>query len=145
MACDEGYEMTEATIRWKWLNGMYIYTAVGAGSLGVAMLLAPHLVVAYLQMPNQDPMVFGVVGSAYVAFAMTSILGLRFPLRFVPVLILQLIYKLVWLVAVFLPTLISGTTAAYAWVFAAIFLSYVIGDFIAIPFRQLLAQEFMKA
>ena len=136
--------MTEATIRWKWLNGMYVYTAVGAGSLGVAMLLAPQLVVAYLQMPIQDPMVFGIVGSAYLAFAMAAILGLRFPLRCVPVLMLQLIYKSVWLVAVFLPTLISGTPAAYAWVLAAISLSYVVGDCIAIPFRQLLAQESMK-
>ena len=136
--------MTEATIRWKWLNGMYVYTAVGAGSLGVAMLLAPQLVVAYLQMPIQDPMVFGIVGSAYLAFAIAAILGLRFPLRCVPVLMLQLIYKSVWLVGVFLPTLISGAPAAYAWVLAAIFLSYVVGDCIAIPFRQLLAQESMK-
>lgn len=136
--------MTEATIRWKWLNGMYVYTAVGAGSLGVAMLLAPQLVVAYLQMPIQDPMVFGIVGSAYLAFAMAAILGLRFPLRCVPVLMLQLIYKSAWLVGVFLPTLISGAPAAYAWVLAAIFLSYVVGDCIAIPFRQLLAQESMK-
>jgi len=62
----------------------------------------------------------------------------------VPVLMLQLIYKSVWLVGVFLPTLISGAPAAYAWVLAAIFLSYVVGDCIAIPFRQLLAQESMK-
>jgi len=136
--------MTNATIRWKWLKGMYVYTAVGAGSLGVAMLLTPQLVVAYLQMPIQDPMVFGIVGSAYVAFAMAAILGLRCPLRCVPVLMLQLIYKSIWLVAVFLPTLIAGTPAAYAWVLAAIFLSYVVGDCIAIPFRQLLAQESMK-
>src|SRR5450759_4080239 len=120
--------MTVATIRWKWLNGMYVYTAVGAGLLGVAMLLAPNLVVAYLDMPIQDPVVFGVVGSAYVAFAIASILGLRFPLRFMPILILQLIYKSVWLVSVFLPMLISGTPPAYAWVFAAIFVSYVVGD-----------------
>ena len=137
--------MTDTTIRWKWLNGMYVYTAVGAGLLGVAMLLAPNLVVAYLDMPIQDPVVFGVVGSAYVAFAIASILGLRFPLRFVPVLILQMIYKSVWLVTVFLPMFISGTPPAYAWVFAAIFVSYVVGDCIAIPFRHLLAQESMKA
>ena len=135
--------MTEATIRWKWLTAMYIYTAVGAGLLGVAMLLAPNLVVAYLHMPIQDPVVFGVVGSAYLAFAIASLLGLRFPLRFIPILMLQLIYKSVWLVTVFLPMLISGTPPGYAWLFAAIFVSYVVGDCIAIPFRQLLAQESM--
>jgi len=136
--------MTVVTIPWKWLNGMYVYTAVCAGLLGVAMLLAPNLVVAYLGMPIQDPIVFGVVGSAYVAFAIASILGLRFPLRFVPVLMLQLIYKSVWLVTVFLPMFISGTPPACAWMFAAIFVSYVVGDCIAIPFRHLLAQESVK-
>ena len=135
--------MTEATIQSKWLRGMYIYTALGAGLLGVAMLLVPNLVVAYLHMPVQDPVVFGVVGSAYIAFAIASVLGLRFPLRFVPILILQLIYKSVWLGAVFLPMLISGTPPAYAWLFAAIFASYVVGDCIAIPLRHLLAQESM--
>jgi hypothetical protein len=135
--------MTDTTIRWKWLKAMYIYTAVGAGLLGLAMLLAPNLVVTYLQMPIQDPVVFGVVGSAYVAFACASLFGLRFPLRFIPILMLQLIYKSVWLVAVFLPMLISGTPPAYAWLFAAIFVSYVVGDCIAIPIRQLLARESM--
>jgi hypothetical protein len=90
--------VTEATIRWKWLNAMYVYTAVGAGLLGLAMLLAPNLVATYLQMPIQDPVVLGVVGSAYLAFASASILGLRFSLRFIPILMPQLIYKSVWLV-----------------------------------------------
>jgi hypothetical protein len=135
--------MTEATVRWKWLSGMYVYTAVGAGLLGVAVLLAPNLVVAYLHMPIQDPVVFGIVGSAYVAFALASVLGLRFPLHFIPILILQLIYKSVWLAAVFLPMLISGRPPAYAWLFAAIFVSYVVGDCIAIPFRHLLSQPSM--
>ena len=135
--------MTDTMIRWKWLNAMYIYTAVGAGLLGLAMLLAPNLVAAYLQMPIQDPVVFGVVGSAYLAFASASILGLRFPLRFMPILMLQLIYKSVWLVAVFLPMLISGTPPVYAWLFATIFVSYIVGDCIAVPFRHLLARESM--
>ena len=39
--------------------------------------------------------------------------------------------------------LISGTPPAYAWLFAAIFVSYVVGDCIAIPFRHLLARESM--
>ena len=39
--------------------------------------------------------------------------------------------------------LISGTPPAYPWLFAAIFVSYVVGDCIAIPFRHLLARESM--
>ena len=65
--------MTDTMIRWKWLSAMYVYTAAGAGLLGLAMLLAPNFVAAYLHMPIQDPVVFGVVGSAYLAFASASI------------------------------------------------------------------------
>jgi len=50
-------------------------------------------------------------------------------------------WRIFWQIAVFLPMLISGTPPAYAWLFAAIFVSYVIGDCIAIPFRHLLARE----
>lgn len=135
--------MTEATIRWKWLNGMYIYTAVGDGLVGVGLLLAPNHVVAYLHMPSQDPVVLGVVGSTYISFTLASILGVRFPLRFIPILILQLIYKSVWLVAVFLPMIISGTPPAYAWLSATVFASYIVGDCIAIPFRRMLMKETM--
>lgn len=141
LARKKGYAMTEATIRWKWLNGMYIYTAVGDGLVGVGLLLAPNHVVTYLHMPSQDPIVLGVVGSVYVAFTLTSILGVRSPLRFIPILILQLIYKSVWLMAVFLPMLISGTAPAYVWLSAAIFASYIVGDCIAIPFQRMLTKE----
>ena len=73
LASKEECAMTDTMIRWKWLSAMYVYTAAGAGLLGLAMLLAPNFVVAYLHMPIQDPVVFGVVGSAYLAFASASI------------------------------------------------------------------------
>lgn len=127
-----------ARARVSWLKGMYLYTALGAGVLGLMMLLLPQWLSAQLQMPSPEPVVFGIVGSSYLAFGLLALLGLRAPLRFVPILLLQLSYKSLWLGAVFVPMWLAGETTPYAWLFALIFLSYVIGDLIALPWRYLL-------
>ncbi len=45
----------------------------------------------------------GVAISFYAALSVCCILGVRFPLQFTPLLLLQLIYKSAWLVGVYLP------------------------------------------
>lgn len=50
-----------------------------------------------------DP-VKGVALSFWAALSTLSVLGLRYPLKMVPVLLLQFLYKLIWLGAVALPT-----------------------------------------
>lgn len=49
-----------------------------------------------------DP-VRGIAFSFWAALSALSALGLRYPLKMLPLLLLQLFYKLVWLVAVALP------------------------------------------
>ena len=49
-----------------------------------------------------DP-VKGVAFSFWAALSLLSGLGLRYPLKMVPLLLLQLLYKTLWLVAVALP------------------------------------------
>jgi hypothetical protein len=83
---------------------------------------------------------FGVVGSVALAFACIAGLGLRSPIKFAPILLVQLAYKVIWLVAVLLPNLLQGAGPFYAWVVALIFLSYVVLDLIAIPFARILAR-----
>ncbi|MGO8738657.1 hypothetical protein [Rhodoblastus sp.] len=133
--------MKEPVIRRRWLKAMYLCTAAGAGALGVAMILAPARIAAILRMPHQDAAIFGLVASAYVAFGLLALLGLRAPVRFAPILALQMIYKVVWIATVFLPLAIARQANAYAYLFAAIFFTYVLGDLIAIPFRRLFAPE----
>jgi hypothetical protein len=91
--------------------------------------------------PAQDPVIFGVAGSVFCAFAVLSVLGLRSPLKFAPVLVLQLSYKLIWFIAVVLPLLVSGQFPGYATIMAVIFATYIIGDLIAIPFPVVFAKE----
>jgi len=124
----------------NWLKGMYIYTIVGAGGFGLGMLIAPEMVKSMLAWPVAEPVAFGIVASVWLAFGILAILGLRSPLKFAPVLLLQLCYKVVWLVAVALPLLITAQFPTYAIVHVVIFATYIIGDIIAIPFSYLFAK-----
>ena len=45
-------------IRYGWLKGMYIYTAVGAGLFGLGMILIPETFISLWKMPAQDPIIF---------------------------------------------------------------------------------------
>ena len=77
-------------VRWKWLKGMYIFTIIHAGGTGLVMILMPGFIRNLFGWPNQDPIVFGFLGSVWVAFGLLSILGLRSPLKFTPVLLLPI-------------------------------------------------------
>jgi hypothetical protein len=120
---------------------MYIYTIVGAGGFGLGIIVIPNIMKSVFGWPSQDPIVFGVTGSVYLAFAILSILGLRSPLRFVPVLLLQLCYKVVWFIGVILPLLVIGEFPMYAVLLVIIFATYIIGDLIAIPFSYVFAKQ----
>jgi hypothetical protein len=128
-------------VRWGWLKGMYIYTIIGAGGLGLGIIIIPDVVRSMFGWPAQDPIVLGICGSVYLAFGLLSILGLRSPLKFVPVLLLQLTYKLVWFIGVILPLLLEGKFPPYAVVYVVIFATYIIGDLIAIPFSYVFAKQ----
>jgi hypothetical protein len=131
----------DSNIRWGWLKGMYIYTIVGAGMCGLGMLVAPEVMKTLFQWPVNEPLAFGVIASVYTAFGLLSILGLRSPLKFAPLLLMQLCYKSIWFVGVFLPLLITGRFPTYGITMVGIFSTYIIGDLIAIPFSYVFAKE----
>ena len=101
-------------VRMNWLKAMYIYTIFGAGGLGLGMIVIPEVIKSMFGWPVEEPIIMGIVGSVYVAFAILSIFGLRSPLKFVPVLLLQLLYKSVWFIGVIIPMLILGQFPSYA-------------------------------
>jgi len=95
-------------VRRGWLRRMYLFTVLHAGGLGLGIILIPRIVRSIFGWPSQDPIVFGICGSVWVAFGLLSILGLRSHLKMSPVLLLQLSYKVVWFIGVLLPVLIAG-------------------------------------
>ena len=128
-------------IRWGWLKFMYWYTIVGAGGFGLGIITIPDTIRSVIGWPSQDPIVFGITGSVYTAFGILSALGLRSPLKFVPVLLLQLFYKVIWFIGVILPMMVSGEFPAYGILTSIIFATYIIGDLVAIPFSYLFSDE----
>jgi hypothetical protein len=128
-------------IRWGWLKFMYWYTIIGAGGFGLGMIIMPKIMCSIFAWPTGDPIVFGITGSVYLSFGLLSILGLKSPIKFVPILMLQLSYKVVWFVGVILPLLISGKFPMFAILHVVIFASYIIGDLIAIPFSYVFAKQ----
>jgi len=133
--------MQQNKIHFGRLKFMYWYTVIGAGGFGLGIIFSPDLVRALLKMPAQDPITFGITGGVYLAFAISSIFGLKSPLKFVPVLFLQLLYKIIWVIGVVLPLFFTGQTPLYAVLILIIFLSYILGDLLSIPFGYLFARD----
>lgn len=115
----------------------YALTIVIAGSLGIGMLVASDVTqwVFGIDCPR---ILSGLIGSVFLAFALVSVLGLRNPARFAPVLLMQLLYKSAWLCFVVLPLLVAGRITVAMIPLIAVFLMSVIGDLIAIPFGDIL-------
>jgi len=128
-------------IRWGWLKFMYIYTIIGAGGIGLGIILIPSVMCTVFGWPDQDPILFRVSGSVNLAFALLSILGLKSPLKFSPLLMLQLSYKMIWFIGVIIPLLIAAAFPTHGILLVVIFASYIIGDLIAIPFSYIFVKE----
>ncbi|MHA1192119.1 MAG: hypothetical protein ACTSP9_07455, partial [Promethearchaeota archaeon] len=123
------------------LKVMYWITILIAGVFGILMLIAPSFVIGLLSQPAQDPYIYGVVASMYFAFGILSVLGLFDPIKYMPILLLQLIYKLAWSFGVFLPNIIVYG-AQFSPIFTLlIFLVFIIGDILVLPFKEMFKRK----
>lgn len=50
----------------------------------------------------------GVAYSFWASFSLLNFFGIRFPLKFLPILLLQLLYKTAWIISTYLPAKNSG-------------------------------------
>ena len=128
-------------VRWGRLKFMYIYTIVVAGGFGLGILFFPNIMTIVFGWPVEEPIALGIAGSAFVAFGILSIFGLRAPLKFAPILVLQLCYKSVWFLGVILPLLVTGRYPGYALVAVVLFATFIVGDLIAIPFSSIFSKQ----
>lgn len=72
----------------------YLWILVAVGSMALPSLASPDAPLRPLE---------GVAFSFWGALALLAAVGLRYPLQMVPVLLIQMIYKTLWLLAVALP------------------------------------------
>ncbi|HOP11546.1 MAG TPA: hypothetical protein PK629_08645 [Oscillospiraceae bacterium] len=122
------------------LKLMYAVTIAVAGGLGIAMLAVPGTV-QWIFGVDCPKVISGLVGSVFLAFALLSVPGLRDPMKFVPVLLMQLLYKTVWLCFVALPLLIAGEITVDLIPVIAVFAAVIIGDLFAIPFKTIFSRR----
>jgi len=86
----------------------------------------------------------GVVFSFWAALSALMGLGIRYPLQMLPILMLQLLYKLIWLFAVALPLLSSGPMDVTQAEFTRAMLMGIAADLVAIPWGYVLANYLKK-
>ena len=93
--------MTEVSpIRLWVMRAMYLLMAVGIGNM-VWPLIVSH--------PPTVPLMTGVAWALIGTIGLLSLLGLRYPLRMLPLLLVELIWKAIWLVAFAGPRWLDGT------------------------------------
>jgi len=143
--CPPGQEREDifehGVVRYRWLRLMYSLTIIFAGIIGLLMVVSPSTANSLMSIPTENPMIFGLAGSLWLAIGLLSVLGLRSPLKFVPVLLLELIYKTVWIVFVVLPAVVNNSYSSWTTPTVILFLAFIVGDIIAIPFWTLFEKE----
>lgn len=130
------------------LTGMkfqYLLTSVIATILGIAILFFPDFTIRLFSMKPQDQLVYGISGSVYLAFGLLSIPGFRAPVAWLPILILQFMYKIIWFVFVIGQSIVTGRFdfISSIWLIAG-YAVFIAGDIWAIPFRYFAGMIFNK-
>jgi len=79
-----------------------------------------------------------LTGSLWTGILILSVLGLFQPMKYSPVLLLQLIYKILWLSVYVAPRLLRGELAKVPWGMAGLFTGIVVVWPFLIPWAYLL-------
>jgi hypothetical protein len=124
-----------------WLRIMYAVNIFITLPLGLAALIAPDTVSSLMGLAVQDP-IFAVGANAIgVAVGILAIAGFRSPLKFSPILVFQIIEKVIWLFGFALPNAIAGTLPTAAIGIIGIYVPLTIGNLIAVPWKYILAKS----
>jgi len=116
---------------------MYVINIFLTGGLALLIIVAPSTASSLFSAPAQEPLFSGYASSYMLGIAIFSILGLRSPLKFSPLLFLQAIVKIIWFIAILIPAMASAPLSTWGIELAALFIVYIIGDLIATPYRYI--------
>ncbi len=116
------------------MKGLYLITFLGVGYQAWAEILAPESPLETIE---------GIVYSFWVAYATLMALGIRYPLKMTPLLLLQLFYKLVWVFGVYFPMERHQLTTTSAESFLTVCVTAIILDLLIIPWGYVY-RSFMK-
>ena len=125
----------------KKLKYLFYFIIIIEIPLGLFMLIAPDLFKSLLGFPPQDPLMFGVGASIWLTFGLISILGIREPMKYVPILLFQFTYKSIWFIGVIIPAAIAGQIQTSGIFMIITFAIFVICDIIVIPWNTIFKKE----
>ena len=116
-------------IRLYLMKALYLLTFIGVGYQAWAEVINPD-----------EPLktIDGIVYSFWVAYATLMGLGLLYPLKMLPLLLLQLFYKSVWVLGVYLPLKKADQLDTMAEGFLKICIIAILLDIIVIPWSYLI-------
>lgn len=118
---------------------MYGAAVIGAGAVGATTLFVPGIARRYIFAGEVEPDPFHrILGALWLALGLVAALGLFDPATFLPVLLIQLIYKFVWVLIVGYPAIASGNRTPGIIFFTALFTIWVIALISIIPFQMLI-------
>jgi hypothetical protein len=122
------------------LKIVYAANILVAGWIGISSTFFPRPAAqTVFSGAYPDTEVIRLVGCLWLAIAVLSVLGLWRPITFFPVLLIQLIYKGGWLLAVALPALRSGSQ--YPGGMASFFVVWVLVLPFVIPWGALFGYD----
>ncbi len=126
------------------LKVMFIFIIVIEIPLGLFMLIAPDLFINLLGFPPQDPLMYGVGASIWLTFGLISILAIREPMKYVPILLFQFTYKCIWFIGVLIPAALVGQIQMSGIFMIVTFAIFVICDIIVIPWNTIFKKGIKK-
>ena len=92
-----------STVRLYLLRALYLLIFVGQASIQLPILANRGATLSFWQ---------GVGSSMLLALAVVSTIGIRYPLQMLPLLFFEFGWKLVWIIAVFVPRWSAGAIDA---------------------------------
>ena len=136
-------ESPVSEFKMKALKLQYWHTALVTIPLGLSIILFPKQATKAMKgLKEQDQTVFGICGAVWLAFGLLATRGIRDPLKWSPLLVLQFTYKVIWFTAVL------GLMAARgefelesAKGFMLGFAPFVAADIVAVPWKYLLGRS----
>ena len=82
-----------------------------------------------------------ILGSLWTAILIGSVLGMFYPVPMSPLLLIQVIYKTLWLLGFVLPRLVGGRSGEVPWGISLTFLVIVVSYPWVIPWAQVFGPE----
>jgi hypothetical protein len=135
---------------WKYyprvLQALYLILVIYVGAVAIVLLVDPKLGLSFAGFPSEGipypaSLVAGVAYSQWLAIALISVLGLRSPYKYSPILLLVVTYKTVWILALALPGAIAGTLIPYGQITAIEWGVIVIIYASLMPWKYILAKS----